>query len=170
MRVWPIWKDGLLSRILFQSNDGQPSDGNVVWKRLDQGALKCNVEAVVFKNVGKFGLGYVIRNSEGGFVAVKAMRLRPIRNNVVDDSIVGMVISNCISLVKEIPNCTICFVRRTTNQVAHTLAKAFASMIGFSDDGCRPPNNAKASKSVQISQAGDGRLSWSSTKMFYVLE
>lgn len=47
-------------------------------------------------------------------------------------SIFGMIIADCIKLLSETPSCRILYVRRSTNQIAHTLARAFVSMSGSS--------------------------------------
>ena len=39
----------------------------------------------------------------------------------VDDACFDFIIADCISLLKEIPNCSVSFVRRSTNQVTHVL-------------------------------------------------
>lgn len=48
-----------------------------------------------------------------------------IASNIVDSSSFGLVINDCISLMQEIPRCTVSHVRRSANHVAHTLARVF---------------------------------------------
>ncbi|KAM7529300.1 hypothetical protein LguiB_032710 [Lonicera macranthoides] len=41
-----------------------------------------------------------------------------------------LIIQDCISLRKDIDQCTVSFVRRSANVAAHTLARAAISIIG----------------------------------------
>ena len=54
--------------------------------------------------------------------------INAIKHCKVDDACFGFIIADCISLSKEILNCSISFVRRSVNQVAHVLARTFVSM------------------------------------------
>ena len=49
----------------------------------------------------------------------------------IDDVCFGLIIAYCISILKEIPNCSVSFVRKSANQVAHVLARAYVSMFGL---------------------------------------
>ncbi|XP_024039551.1 uncharacterized protein LOC112098152 [Citrus clementina] len=51
--------------------DVQLGHGSVCWGQPPMGWLKCNVDAGVFRSQGRVSFGGVIRNSEGGFIAVK---------------------------------------------------------------------------------------------------
>ena len=62
----------------------------------------------------------------GAFIVINA-----IKHCKVDDACFDLVIMNCISLPKQIPNCSASFVRRSVNQVAHVLARASVSMFGL---------------------------------------
>lgn len=44
-----------------------------------------------------------------------------INNNVVIDSILGLIVADFVSLIRMIPNCELCFVRKSANQVADVL-------------------------------------------------
>ena len=54
-----------------------------------------------------------------------------IKHCKVNDACFGLIIADCISLLKEIPNCSISFVRTLANQVAHVLARASVSLPGM---------------------------------------
>ncbi|XVF52569.1 hypothetical protein PTKIN_Ptkin05aG0029000 [Pterospermum kingtungense] len=47
-----------------------------------------------------------------------------LKNNLINDSCFALIITDCISLVKEISGCSVVDVRQSANQVAHSLARA----------------------------------------------
>ena len=47
--------------------------GAVSWEKPEFGWVKCNVDAAVFASQGRIGLGRVIRNSDGGFLAARCV-------------------------------------------------------------------------------------------------
>ena len=71
------------------------------------------------------GMSSVLLESNA-FVVVNA-----IKHCKVDDTCFGLISADCISLLKEIQNCSVSFVRKSTNQVAHVLYRASVSMSGL---------------------------------------
>ena len=65
--------------------------------------------------------------------------INTIKHCKVDDAYFGLIIADFISLLKEIPNCSISFVRRSAKQVAHVLARATISMSGLGVLNLDPP-------------------------------
>lgn len=57
-----------------------------------------------------------------------------------NDSIFGSIIANCLLLVSDIPRGKVFFVKRSTNQVAHLLAKTSVSMFGLGKRFSVSPN------------------------------
>ena len=47
--------------------------GALCWEKPKFGWVKCNVDAAVFTPQGKIGIGCVIRNSQGGFLAARCV-------------------------------------------------------------------------------------------------
>ena len=54
-----------------------------------------------------------------------------IKHYKVNDACFDLIIADCISLLKEIPNCSISFIRTLANQVALVLARASVSIPGL---------------------------------------
>ena len=54
-----------------------------------------------------------------------------IKHCKVDNACFGLIIVDCFSLLKEIPNYSVSFVRRSANQVAHVLGRTSVSMFGL---------------------------------------
>ena len=51
-----------------------------------------------------------------------------IKHYKVDDAGFCLIIRDCISLLKKIPNCLVSFVKRLTNQMAHILSRAISGL------------------------------------------
>lgn len=54
-----------------------------------------------------------------------------IKSRQVDNYVFGLLIFYCISLIQEISNCTMLFVRSSMNKMTHVLTKSYASMSGL---------------------------------------
>ena len=54
-----------------------------------------------------------------------------IKHFKVDDACFGLISADYISLLKELPDCSVSFVRKLANQVAHVLDMASVSMSGL---------------------------------------
>lgn len=59
-------------------------------------------------------------------LVVQAMR----RKTGADRSYFGDVISDCVSMLKDLRSCNVSFVRRLANEAAHTIAREACSMSG----------------------------------------
>ena len=57
--------------------------------------------------------------------------INAIKHCKVVDACFDLIIIDCISLLKEIPNCSVIFIRRSANHVACILARAYVSMSGL---------------------------------------
>ena len=62
-----------------------------------------------------------------------------IKHCKVYDACFGLIIADYISLLKQIPNYSISFGRRSVNQVAHVLVRAYVSMSSFGVWHLDPP-------------------------------
>ena len=51
-----------------------------------------------------------------------------IKHYKIDDAGFCLIITNCILLLKKIPNCLVSFVKRLTNQMAHILSRAISGL------------------------------------------
>ena len=58
------------------SQSSNAGHGAVCWETPPRGRLKCNVDATVFDSRGQIGLGSVIRDSTGAFVAARCRCIR----------------------------------------------------------------------------------------------
>ena len=58
--------------------------------------------------------------------------------NVKYKSPVGLIMKDCVSLLKEILECNLCFVRRSVNKAAHCLASAASSRCDPGDYAINP--------------------------------
>ncbi|XVE77401.1 hypothetical protein DITRI_Ditri13aG0059600 [Diplodiscus trichospermus] len=116
------------------------------WQKPSNSNLKCNVDAAVFESMSKLSFPFDHRSLSfrEAFSWLKELHfddiivetdalavINAISNNVVVDSSFGLIIADCISLVKEIPKCKVTFV--CVNQVAYTLAQASCSMSGLGE-------------------------------------
>ncbi|XVF82038.1 hypothetical protein PTKIN_Ptkin16aG0010900 [Pterospermum kingtungense] len=63
-----------------------------------------------------------------------------VQYGLTTDSYFGMIIDDCISIIKEIPYYKVSFVRRSVNRVSHVLARASVSMFGLRVWHLVPPN------------------------------
>ncbi|KAH9670971.1 reverse transcriptase domain-containing protein [Citrus sinensis] len=74
MICWRIWIHRN-DKIWNQKNGSvlQLAHGAVSWEKPEFGWVKCNVDAAVFASQGRIGLGCVIRNSEGEFLAARCV-------------------------------------------------------------------------------------------------
>ena len=61
-----------------------------------------------------------------------------VNKNVEYRSLVGLIMKDCVSLMKEIPKCNLCFVRRSRNKAAHCLAQADNSRFDLGDYAINP--------------------------------
>ena len=95
------------------------------------------IEALSFREalgwLKEVGMSLVLLESDA-LVVINA-----IKHCKVDDACFGLIIADCISLLKEIPNCSVSFVRRSTKQVAYVLARASVSMSGLGVWHLDPP-------------------------------
>lgn len=141
------------------------------WFRPSTGRLKCNVDAGLFEQRSRIGMGAMVRNHDGVFIdacsrwqfcsildptLVEALSFcealswlkgmsfievkvetsvlvvaNAIKNGSFDSSCFGLVISDYVSLIREIPVCQVSFVKRLANHVAYVLTKAFDLMSGL---------------------------------------
>ena len=93
------------------------------------GALDCRVaEAMAFrealswlKKLGKHNIFVELDNLN----VVEA-----IRSKTKDDSYFGVVISDCLDIIKDLRSLCVYFVRRSANSAAHALARVASSMSG----------------------------------------
>ncbi|CAI9782599.1 unnamed protein product [Fraxinus pennsylvanica] len=159
--------NGVLLTILYQKSQLIPADRRMIsGNHLLRGSFKLNIDAAIFENQRKAGLGLVIRNDLGSFIAARVVSVQGIvdpllaetlgvrealswikakfpevqtiemdallvynalLNDEEDNSYFGILIDECRFLAKELSNLKFSWVRRSTNQVAHTLAKAASS-------------------------------------------
>ena len=84
-----------------QSNNARDGVVNRVqkWRKPQVGWLKCNVDAAIFNQLGVIGLGCVIRDEYGSFVAAKSeTRIGPLEPNLAE----GMCCKEAFSWVKSL--------------------------------------------------------------------
>ncbi|KAL2493724.1 uncharacterized protein Fot_37481 [Forsythia ovata] len=62
-----------------------------------------------------------------------------LHNDGGDNSYFGILIEECRFLARDLPNLKFNWVRRSANQVAHTLAKTASSLHGVADWSHSPP-------------------------------
>ncbi|CAI9771522.1 unnamed protein product [Fraxinus pennsylvanica] len=142
------------------------------WKPPTTGSFKLNINAAIFENKRKSGLGLVIRDDLGSFVASRVVPVQGIVDPIitetlgvrealswikskffgvqtiemdallvysalqkddVDNSYLGILIEECRLIAKELLNLKFNWVRRSANQVAHTLVKAASSLHDIVD-------------------------------------
>ncbi|ONK67926.1 uncharacterized protein A4U43_C05F5270 [Asparagus officinalis] len=135
---------------------------NSKWSPPAAGKFKLNVDAAVFTNQRKCGLGFIIRDDQGSFVAARATQVHGIIDPALaealgvrealswlksnfpqvheiemdaitvynalhrdepDFSYFGLIIEDCLSLARNIPNIRFLWTRRTANKAAHILAQ-----------------------------------------------
>ncbi|XP_038715125.1 uncharacterized protein LOC120008837 [Tripterygium wilfordii] len=85
-------------------------------------------EALSFREALRWLKDNVISNviiESDALIIVQAMK-----SSCLDSSYIDVIIDECKSLLKEINNYRICFVRRSANSVAHLLARAASSLTG----------------------------------------
>lgn len=86
------------------------------------------VEAIGFREVLSWikDMGF----SEIDFELDAQVVVRAVERGECDESPFGDIIRDCLSLLIEVPNSFISFVRRSANRAAHKLARASVSMAG----------------------------------------
>ncbi|AES68631.2 hypothetical protein MTR_3g010950 [Medicago truncatula] len=114
---------------------------NVRWRKPSIGRYKCNVDASFPNNSNKVGFGMCIRDSDGNHVRSKTM-FRPwvyttqfadyFNKGRGDATEFGSIMDNNIYFSNTyLTNSHVEFIRRQTNEVAHTLARAATSSTSF---------------------------------------
>ncbi|KAG5001348.1 hypothetical protein GLYMA_08G260100v4 [Glycine max] len=73
-------------------------------------SLKINIDATIFKEVNKFGVGICIKGDQGSFVSAKSLPF--------DDY---------PALLSNFSNSVVSFIKKPTNSVAHSLTRASIS-------------------------------------------
>ncbi|KAG8635353.1 hypothetical protein MANES_16G025050v8 [Manihot esculenta] len=125
------------------------------WQRLSEGWMKVNVDASISPSLDFMGLGVVVRDSYGEFVAAKAWLypgffsaknaeaisivevLSWIKSEAINSlcfavrSSFGLIVSDCKSPLSEIVDTKCCFSYRSTNVIAHLLATGALSESGL---------------------------------------
>ncbi|KAH9661644.1 rnase h domain-containing protein [Citrus sinensis] len=74
MICWRIWihRNDIIWNDKFGSVQ-QVGNGAVSWERPRFGWVKCNIDAAIFESQRRFGLGCVLRNSDGCFLAARCV-------------------------------------------------------------------------------------------------
>ena len=65
--------------------------------------------------------------------------VRPINSSLMSNLVVGLIVDDCKSLVQEINECVVHFVRRSANSVAHLLARVMGYIPSFREWEYIPP-------------------------------
>ena len=134
------------------------------WAKPKEDWLKCNVDAAIFEAEKMIGMGRVIRDHNGVFVAtkmlskehssacvrlvealslrealswIKDLKMQKIHVEVdallivqarsspnFDNTVFALTIDDCRLLLNEIVQCKISHIRRSTNQVSHSITRA----------------------------------------------
>jgi hypothetical protein len=67
---WAQWRQfQTVQAATTQAND----DKNVIWQPPEDGEIKCNIDAAIFKELNRHGIGMFIRNNKGEFIRAKTM-------------------------------------------------------------------------------------------------
>ncbi|KAL8107244.1 hypothetical protein AgCh_023890 [Apium graveolens] len=94
-----------------------------------ENSIKVSVDAAKFLDNEAYGIGLVVRNSDGEAeqaIEVESGRkvvVQLIRNTVPMVSPVGRIIEECQELLLELNNVSLYFVKQSANKVAHSLAR-----------------------------------------------
>ncbi|KAF2301217.1 hypothetical protein GH714_020887 [Hevea brasiliensis] len=142
LRLKREWDDALVSiRAAIPPTADLPTPQE--WKKPGPNWVKLNVDIATNVNSGWTGIGMVVRNEMGSFVACKISRMVVnVLNsmNVENFSMMGGIVSDCRSLINEI-SCEILFshVFRSANGVAHALAQATRSFPNAMEWTLSPP-------------------------------
>ncbi|KAH9684396.1 reverse transcriptase domain-containing protein [Citrus sinensis] len=116
-------------RQVFDINDDTQRlvHGALCWEKPKFGWVKCNVDAAVFASQGKIGIGCVIRNSQGGFLAARCVE---VVGNFGAREAEALSIREALSWMKELHfPCVI--IEMDCLQVFRALVEEFSSPNGF---------------------------------------
>ncbi|XP_019170830.1 PREDICTED: uncharacterized protein LOC109166321 [Ipomoea nil] len=156
----------------------QSAAGDEGWKRPEAGRIKLNTDASVLPDSNSMGLGWVLRDHSGLFLAAKNVYLEGIYTvneaeticlrealswlkdtgmGSVDvemdsqnvfyslqatsfDSTFGFLVDDVKELASMIDDVRFCFVKRSANHVAHTIAREACSTAGCGEWFDVPPS------------------------------
>ncbi|XP_060190768.1 uncharacterized protein LOC132620062 [Lycium barbarum] len=116
---------------------------NTKWELPPLDTIKCNIDASYDIHTGLAGVGMVLRDHLGQFIAGKTIFIgrvaRPLLAEIIGQALEGNLVNYsyfdalvfcCKILIKELLFFSLSSVKKLANQVARCLAKASASMSG----------------------------------------
>ncbi|XP_074322710.1 uncharacterized protein LOC141659683 [Apium graveolens] len=101
---------------------GYVGDGAVIWVKPQRDTIKVTVDAAVFEDREEVAIGLVARDYTGDLVHAHT-RVFKVRSRVQMRSPSGQVIESCRRILRRRNNIVLHFINRSTNNVAHQLAR-----------------------------------------------
>lgn len=108
-----------------------------------QGSYSGNFSPLIAEAVGIREVLSWIKSGDFGPIIVESdlkLLVDALKSNVEDESSVGIIVDDCKALLQAITDCSVCFVFRSANNAAHSLARVVNSMTGRTvwDSVCPP--------------------------------